>query len=123
MMNLELLKEREKIFDEFRKISKEMDVVIKDMNDIQTQLKDKNNLHNKLLNKQTYLNKLINIMLLENCDPVEAKLKYDEELSKVNSGGDAMYIGSNDISHTHQKQQLYKNPQPLNARYGGRIPS
>lgn len=80
MNDLELMKEREKVFEQYRQINQEFEnlnrawkVKSQELENVRSQL-------SKLRSSQQYFEALIKIMITEDCDPVEAKLKYDEEL-------------------------------------------
>lgn len=80
MIDISLIKEREKVFDDFRQINQEMLKVKNELQKIRSNLTDTQNIYNDLNKKQNYLKGLINIMIMHDCDPVEAKLKYEDEI-------------------------------------------
>jgi len=75
-----LLDAREKVFETYRQISKEVKDAIETMKKTQEKLRNDTEIYNNLSQKQDYFNSLIKIMIENDCDPVEAKLKYDIEL-------------------------------------------
>lgn len=75
-----LLEAREKVFETYRQLSKEVNEINETMKKTQEKLRNDMEIYNNLSQKQDYLNSLIKIMIENDCDPVEAKLKYDVEL-------------------------------------------
>lgn len=90
-----LLEAREKVFESYRQLSKEINEISKTMKKTQEKLKDDMEIYNNLSQKHDYLNSLIKIMIEHDCDPVEAKLKYDIELeNKTQQQLNSMNTGS-----------------------------
>ena len=94
MINLDQIKEREKIFDEYRQNTAEINKATDRLMTIKAKIDQESQEIRQLNQKKTYLKTLIDIMITNNCDPVEAKLKYNEELdaSKLNVKEPGEYI-------------------------------
>lgn len=83
--NLDMVKLREAIFDQYRGCREELMALANEDKILNQQIYD---LHQKMHDKhqeQSMLRSLIDIMLEEDCDPVTAKLKFNERLEARNS--------------------------------------
>lgn len=83
--NLDMVKLREAIFDQYRGCREELMALANEDKILNQQIND---LHQKMHDKhqeQSMLRSLIDIMLEEDCDPVTAKLKFNERLEARNS--------------------------------------
>jgi regulator of replication initiation timing len=80
MKDSTLLAQREKIFDQYRAASKKCEVISKDIQDMRVTVSRLQEEYNRRSKEKNYLDALIKIMIYHDCDPVEAKLKYDEEI-------------------------------------------
>ena len=76
-----LLAEREKIFDQYRDVSKKCDILNRNIADLRMAAGKMQDEYNRASKEKAYLDALIKLMIYHDCDPVEAKLKYDEELA------------------------------------------
>lgn len=106
-----LLNAREQIFEQYRQVNQEFEnlnqqwrLKSRELENIRSQL-------SKIRGNQQYFEALIKIMIAEDCDPVEAKLKYDEELEATKNmpeQGEAMALDT----------MAYSPKQPFRTRYG-----
>lgn len=85
MNDTDLMIEREKVFEHYRQLAKKrnnLEELIKkqktDLFILQESLSDINRNTNKL-------SKLIELMIIHDCDPVEAKLKYEDIIENENN--------------------------------------
>ena len=75
MKDKQLINEREVVFDQFRKSTKELHTIKNKYSEILAEMSSRRN-------EVEGLKKLIDIMLEHDCCPVEAKLKYGEQLQE-----------------------------------------
>lgn len=75
-----LLQAREQVFENYRSVLAEMDVLKEQIADDRAKLNDKQQAYASLNKTHEYLQKLITTMIRHDCDPVTAKLRYEDEL-------------------------------------------
>lgn len=83
MIDNDLLEHREKVFEAYRENIKNLEDVRQQMLELKSTVNEISLKHSELTNQSNYLKSLIMIMIANNCDPVEAKLKYNEEIAKM----------------------------------------
>lgn len=80
MNDQDSISRREKVFEDYRSLSAELDqitdIINKKYNEVESLLDKKNKIDSEL----SYTYKLIETMIMNDCCPVEAKLKYPENL-------------------------------------------
>jgi hypothetical protein len=92
-MNHDIAYLREEVFAQYRESKKVIDDISEKMNDAYKVINALDTERSTAYEKSNYLKSLIDIMITTDCDPVMAKLKYNEELSKCEVGTDAAYLG------------------------------
>ncbi|MBX9702317.1 MAG: hypothetical protein K2X74_22965 [Acetobacteraceae bacterium] len=78
MEDLESIQRRESIFDKLREINAEYEQLVEQADTVQTQVREKRQ-------EKDHIKKLIMIMVENDCCPVEAQLKYAEELEEADN--------------------------------------
>ena len=83
MMDIELIKQREEIFDAYRVSIKNIDTLKKEIAVMRSNEERLHESMNKAQKEYSKLAGLIDIMLREDCDPVTAKLKFSHMHDKM----------------------------------------
>lgn len=83
MMDIELIKQREEIFDAYRVSIKNIETLKKELNVMRSNEERLHETMNKAQKEYSKLAGLIDIMLREDCDPVTAKLKFSNMHDKM----------------------------------------
>lgn len=83
MTTPETIAMREEIFKQYRESQAQLDKLSAEFDELQQKMMEYREKRSKVSEENQYLKGLIDIMLLEDCDPVMAKLKYAERLEKM----------------------------------------
>ena len=109
MNDSDLINEREKVFEHYRQLAKKRnnleDLIKKQKTDLfilQESLADINRDTNKIA-------KLMELMIVHDCDPVEAKLKYEDIIENENNKAESTASTSAGYVIPNSGTLLYKN--------------
>lgn len=95
---------REEVFKEIRSLNNEIAFAVKELEELKSNLSKKQNELADRRNKSNQLERMVRTMIIHDCCPVEAKLKYRDEFIFNNGNTDA----STDMRNTGGGQTLLK---------------
>lgn len=79
MIDIEILKQKEQLYEEYRNKIKELEETRAHSSELRSKLDDSHRQIEKLEVEVRKIHSLIDFMIRNNLDPVEAKLKYDNK--------------------------------------------
>jgi hypothetical protein len=110
-MNRDMVYLREEIFEQYRESKKVIDEISEKLNDAYKVINALDTERSAAYEKSNYLKSLIDIMIIEDCDPVMAKLKHSEELEKCETDG-AYIVQQASIGSYNSKVVDQSSPTP-----------
>lgn len=105
--DIELIKLREQVFDNYREAIDAAKRFDEELNTLKKDLELKHNAYRNILEEINDLKALIDIMILEDCDPVTAKLRHEDLIAKHKEEPQQFTIKYNDFGYASNGLSVY----------------
>lgn len=115
LQDTDLIKLREQVFDNYRNAIIDAKKVDQEIKILKQDLETKHGLYMKKIDEINSLKALIDIMIVENCDPVTAKLKHDDLIEQQKKEAQEFsIIDNNKYGYGFASSKSHTVPYPTN---------